>query len=452
MDSQVEGQHEDPGSAGALVQRLRAAAAARDPVAQQAALDALRRLADGPGPERAAVAAAGGIQAAVACLCGSQLGIQERGADLLRCLAEDDAQRSAAIVAARGVPALARLMHSSDDGIFVAAASALRHLVHAGGAGACAAALEAGAVQPLVRQLRHSYADEVLHCAAATLSDMVCNSLGGPGAVAAVAAGAVPGVLRCLEASRGADTRGAAICALANLCCCSPQCCEQVEAAGGIPAVVRALAALEGHPQLADMCATLLGSLAWDSPGRCRAITAAGGAHALARCLDSPQWNAVKCGIAALARLDSRGQPLPAPGLMAATRLAGMLHSLTSSPLGADVQQAAAALMHRLRSGAFHGQGPEADGAEVDVRLLADAPPSAGPPTLATQPPRPPRVCAAPGCGATSGLRLCAGCTTVRYCSEACSRAHWREHRAECRRLRAERAAAAGGGGEDSTA
>ena len=56
---------------------------------------------------------------------------------------------------------------------------------------------------------------------------------------------------------------------------------------------------------------------------------------------------------------------------------------------------------------------------------------------------RPPCVCAAPGCGGICALRLCGGCGTVRYRSEACSRAHWREHRAECRRLQAEQAAAA---------
>ena len=59
------------------------------------------------------------------------------------------------------------------------------------------------------------------------------------------------------------------------------------------------------------------------------------------------------------------------------------------------------------------------------------------------QPPRPPRVCAVPGCGARHGLKRCAGCRVVRYCGEACSRVHWREHRAECRRVQAKREAAA---------
>ena len=58
--------------------------------------------------------------------------------------------------------------------------------------------------------------------------------------------------------------------------------------------------------------------------------------------------------------------------------------------------------------------------------------------------PHAPRVCAAPDCGATTGLHLCGGCGTVRYCSKACSCAHWRAHKAECRRLQAERAGAGG--------
>ena len=52
-------------------------------------------------------------------------------------------------------------------------------------------------------------------------------------------------------------------------------------------------------------------------------------------------------------------------------------------------------------------------------------------------------VCAAEGCTNTQGLRKCGGCGTVRYCSEACSRAHWRAHKAECRRLQAQTAGGA---------
>ncbi|EFN51033.1 hypothetical protein CHLNCDRAFT_59345 [Chlorella variabilis] len=52
------------------------------------------------------------------------------------------------------------------------------------------------------------------------------------------------------------------------------------------------------------------------------------------------------------------------------------------------------------------------------------------------------RVCAAEGCGNTSGLRRCSGCRAVRYCSEACSHAHWKAHKTECRRLHTAAAAA----------
>ena len=81
------------------------------------------------------------------------------------------------------------------------------------------------------------------------------------------------------------------------------------------------------------------------------------------------------------------------------------------------------------------------------MRLLAEArrtlPPQASAADEAA-PPRPPapRVCANPDCGATGGLRRCAGCATVRYCSKECARAHWRARKAECRRLQAEQAAA----------
>ncbi|PRW60540.1 histone-lysine N-methyltransferase SET domain containing [Chlorella sorokiniana] len=57
-------------------------------------------------------------------------------------------------------------------------------------------------------------------------------------------------------------------------------------------------------------------------------------------------------------------------------------------------------------------------------------------------------VCAAEGCTSTENLRKCSGCHAVRYCSEACSRAHWRAHKAECRRLQAAAAAASSGSPE----
>ena len=93
--------------------------------------------------------------------------------------------------------------------------------------------------------------------------------------------------------------------------------------------------------------------------------------------------------------------------------------AVSASPAGSEALAA---------RGADHTRAPQA---------AATAQPRSG------RQPRAPRVCAAPGCGATSGLQRCGGCGTVRYCGEACCKAHWREHRADCRRICAERAAAA---------
>ena len=57
--------------------------------------------------------------------------------------------------------------------------------------------------------------------------------------------------------------------------------------------------------------------------------------------------------------------------------------------------------------------------------------------------------CANPRCASLAGAseaasrgRKCGGCHAVRYCSEACSKADWRQHRVACRLLQQE----AGGG------
>jgi hypothetical protein len=51
----------------------------------------------------------------------------------------------------------------------------------------------------------------------------------------------------------------------------------------------------------------------------------------------------------------------------------------------------------------------------------------------------PARACAACGVAPEPGgavrLRLCAGCSAVRYCSAECQRAHWKAHRAACKAL-----------------
>jgi ankyrin repeat protein len=45
--------------------------------------------------------------------------------------------------------------------------------------------------------------------------------------------------------------------------------------------------------------------------------------------------------------------------------------------------------------------------------------------------------CSSPGCSGT-GLLQCTGCRQARYCREACQLAHWKAHKADCRRWSAE--------------
>jgi hypothetical protein len=45
--------------------------------------------------------------------------------------------------------------------------------------------------------------------------------------------------------------------------------------------------------------------------------------------------------------------------------------------------------------------------------------------------------CLSPSCNG-AGLLKCTGCRQARYCGEACQLAHWKAHKADCRRWSAE--------------
>lgn len=121
------------------------------------------------------------------------------------------------------------------------------------------------------------------------------------------------------------------------------------------------------------------------------------------------------------------------PGLAAALGAAG-------AGGGVDVGALLAALGGLTGAG---GAGADLAGLAASLGLGGGPGPRQAPPQrqpaqpAAAAPPGAANVCAA--CGATGSLKRCAGCRGVRYCGAACQRAHWRQHAAECRRLRAAR-------------
>ena len=168
------------------------------------------------------------------------------------------------------------------------------------------------------------------------------------------------------------------------------------------------------------------------------AIAAAGGIAAAVQCLRSAEaayhqsYEDFRVPQMAAGLLASMAEACPqmAADIRAAGAVPRLEHMLHHSPTTEERGCAVAALASLRRAAAI---------AAVEEIAAADAPP--GEHQAASL--KPPRICAAPGCCNTRGLRKCGGCHTVRYCSQECCRAHWPEHRAECRRLQAEAAAKA---------
>lgn len=231
-----------------------------------------------------------------------------------------------------------------------------------------------------------------------------------------VAAGVIPGLVRCLDSlgrpaaatpasAQRADAGSAALAAddieldlgqvagtaAGALFFLASHRCEEhltaIAAAGGIPAFVRCL-----QTRTPVLAADALEQLCLNSPERCRLAASSGAVPPLQRLLSSTDGNTRSCGAAALAALRAGEAARPPPARDAPA-------SSSQAPEATAAQQGTTGPVHRM--------------------------------------------CAAPGCGATSGLRRCSGCRAVRYCSVECSRVHWREHKAECRRVQAEHGAAA---------
>ena len=180
------------------------------------------------------------------------------------------------------------------------------------------------------------------------------------------------------------------------------------------------------------------------SQGLARAVVAAGGAATVAGCVvrnTAPKL--AKEFVALLVLLDFEGNA------EALTSTEGsVLAHLARRGRHPEVREAEAAVQAALEGGA--GLRGHASNCATASQQAAAAGAAATAGQASAPPSRPRRTCANSGCGAARGLRLCGGCGTVRYCSEACSRADWCEHRAECRRLQAEKAAAAEGSSSET--
>ena len=309
---------------------------------------------------------------------------------------------AAAAAAAAGVPSalVQQLRSTADAGMLAAATRALSVLASSCDAGVHSAIRAAGGAGALVEQLCSG--GHTPGTIAALLRALV--NLTGPGGVWAAAGSQhqitglvapprlLPRLVQLLGDAAGPAAQAAACYLLANLSACK-QAAAAVVSAGVAPALAAMMSSADAGSELQAGACELVGRLA--DADHSAALLAAG---------LEPH----------LQRLAASHQP----------------------PVSNAAVRALQQLLGRPSSAAVRGSSPA---------LAPAAKPASG------QQQRSRRTCAAPSCTATGGLRRCGGCGTVRYCSEACSRAHWKAHRAECRRLQADQAAAAAavaGGGE----
>ena len=485
------------GSIPDLVARL----SSGDEAAQCTAAHALKELAVRRTADRSAIVAAGGVDALLQRMRSTSLHVQVAAAMALCALTLEPAA-AAAVLASRVLPCLvallqagARVPGAAGEYLFTHMAVGLSRFAHADGA---AVALVDAGVLPALLPALESGEPRLQHAAAGVLANLAfcaelgeqlvpavpllarclseadakvqqaaATALGNVSKSAAVhsavlGAGSVPLLLQCMQSSTECLAL-AALAAVGNLCNNDGECSRAVVAAGGVPSL---LALLSSH--VADVAVRVLDCLAHACPEACVAIEDVGGVPMLMQLVSTRAGAAegAACLVGRLAELS--------PQLRSAFQAAGAQAAIGQLLLSYGIPDDELARMYdtvgeelRLeRAGlgspppsAAAAEGAEEPAEEVEEAAAAAALPAepatphaaeaAGSSTpLPHQPsqpasvqiaaPNPHKICAAPGCGATRGLRLCGGCGTVRYCSEACSHAHWREHRAECRRLQAE--------------
>ena len=216
---------------------------------------------------------------------------------------------------------------------------------------------------------------------------------------AAVAAGAAPALARLLQ-SGGTP---AIVAVVGNLSTGGPVCHAAIAAAGIIPLLVPLLSdASDAETRwLASQAARTLGNLASAAQEHRQAVVAAGAIPGLVRCLQAQDAAAHD----ATAQRPTAMQTCSATPAMRCSRapLQQRHSSLPPPPTSLFWQPTSQAL----------------------------PPPAFAPP---------PAAASQAACAAAAPAARCA------YCGEACSQSHWRQHRAECRRLQAEQAQAAAAG------
>jgi len=304
-----------------------------------------------------------------------------------------------------------------------------------------AAIIEAGAFDTLV-PLLSSGSDEVQQFAALAFTNLAWGL--NESNVAAVDAGCVPPLLRLLRSSNRLAQPEAAS-ALRNLAASSGYWRQALLDAGAAELLVEFLRSCgsSGREQkgAAELAAQALANMVCDGEPTAVAavVSAAGGLRQLRELLLAHGGETV---LQHAAQGLTAGWDEPASTAAAAEGAVGggsKRRENKQQPVGskppAAGQGTAKAAAAEVAAGAEVAAAKPAADTGGQAAGPAAAPPAARPPA--------PKVCAAEGCGATRGLRRCGGCASVRYCSMECSRAHWRAHKAECRRLQAAAAAAA---------
>ena len=254
-------------------------------------------------------------------------------------------------------------------------------------------------------------------------------------------AGSVPCLARLLGHSSADVQRSAANALRCGLCDCPAAQAAFAEAAAA-PAVVRLLHSQ--NQQVQQQAAGVLGNAACDCAASSAAILAAGAVPTLVHLLCTPCHPAHEWAATTVQNLCAMQPAVAVPAFMQAEGGLGALVQLAEGSGDEHVRAAASraldAIARALQTASqWQGSGSSTGRSSVEAA-----------PAAVEGAAHPPRTCAAPGCGATRGLKRCGGCGTVRYCSVECSRAHWRAHKAECRRVQAERAAAPAERGDEA--